>query len=63
MEEYLDKIASSEAGRVDWLRDLSYGHDGEPGLNEPARDLGVTHDQSRNVSAHLAIPWGVVLHA
>jgi DNA topoisomerase-1 len=41
MEEDLDKIAAGEAGRVDWLRDFYYGHDGQPGLNELALDLGV----------------------
>jgi len=40
MEEDLDKIASGEAGRVDWLRDFYYGHDGQPGLNELTLDLG-----------------------
>jgi DNA topoisomerase-1 len=40
MEEDLDKIAAGEAGRVDWLRDFYYGHDGEPGLNELSLDLG-----------------------
>jgi DNA topoisomerase-1 len=40
MEEDLDKIASGEAGRVDWLRDFYYGVDGQPGLNELALDLG-----------------------
>jgi DNA topoisomerase-1 len=40
MEEDLDKIASGEAGRVDWLRDFYYGVDGEPGLNELSLDLG-----------------------
>ncbi len=40
MEEDLDKIAAGEAGRVDWLRDFFYGHDGQPGLNELSADLG-----------------------
>ena len=40
MEEDLDKIASGQAKRVDWLRDFFYGHDGEPGLNELSADLG-----------------------
>ena len=40
MEEDLDKIAAGEAGRVDWLRDFYYGHDGQPGLNELSLDLG-----------------------
>ena len=41
MEEDLDKIASGEAERVDWLRDFYYGHDNQPGLEELAADLGV----------------------
>ena len=40
MEEDLDKIASGEASRIDWLRDFYYGHDGEPGLDELSQDLG-----------------------
>jgi len=40
MEEDLDKIATGEAGRVDWLRDFYYGVDGQPGLNELSLDLG-----------------------
>ncbi len=40
MEEDLDKIAAGEAGRVDWLRDFYYGHDGQPGLDELSLDLG-----------------------
>ena len=40
MEEDLDKIASGDAQRVDWLRDFFYGHDGQPGLNELSADLG-----------------------
>jgi DNA topoisomerase-1 len=40
MEEDLDKIASGQAKRVDWLRDFFYGYDGEPGLNELSADLG-----------------------
>ena len=41
MEEDLDKIASGEAERVDWLRNFYYGHDNQPGLEELAADLGV----------------------
>ncbi|MEY4437589.1 MAG: hypothetical protein RL249_1, partial [Actinomycetota bacterium] len=48
MEEDLDKIASGEAGRVDWLRDFYYGHDGQPGLNELALDLGVIDARATN---------------
>jgi DNA topoisomerase-1 len=40
MEEDLDKIASGEAQRVDWLRDFFFGHNGQPGLNELSADLG-----------------------
>jgi DNA topoisomerase-1 len=40
MEEDLDKIASGDAQRVDWLRDFFYGRDGQPGLNELSADLG-----------------------
>ena len=40
MEEDLDKIASGQAQRVDWLRDFYYGVDGQPGLNELSADLG-----------------------
>ncbi|HEX7404832.1 MAG TPA: type I DNA topoisomerase, partial [Candidatus Nanopelagicaceae bacterium] len=40
MEEDLDKIASGQAQRVDWLRDFYYGVNGEPGLNELSADLG-----------------------
>ena len=48
MEEDLDKIASGDAGRVDWLRDFYYGHDGQPGLNELALDLGVIDARATN---------------
>ena len=48
MEEDLDKIASGEAGRVDWLRDFYYGVDGQPGLNELALDLGVIDARATN---------------
>jgi DNA topoisomerase-1 len=48
MEEDLDKIASGEAGRVDWLRDFYYGVNGEPGLNELALDLGVIDARATN---------------
>jgi DNA topoisomerase-1 len=48
MEEDLDKIASGEAGRVDWLRDFYYGIDGQPGLNELALDLGVIDARATN---------------
>jgi DNA topoisomerase-1 len=48
MEEDLDKIASGEAGRVDWLRDFYYGRDGQPGLNELALDLGVIDARATN---------------
>ena len=48
MEEDLDKIASGEAERIDWLRNFYYGHDGQPGLNELAADLGVIDAQQIN---------------
>jgi DNA topoisomerase I len=48
MEEDLDKIASGEAGRVDWLRDFFYGVDGQPGLNELSADLGVIDARATN---------------
>ena len=48
MEEDLDKIASGEAARIDWLRDFYYGHDGQPGLNELALDLGVIDARATN---------------
>jgi DNA topoisomerase-1 len=48
MEEDLDKIASGEAGRVDWLRDFYYGVDGQPGLNELSLDLGVIDARATN---------------
>jgi DNA topoisomerase-1 len=48
MEEDLDKIASGEAERIDWLRAFYYGHDGMPGLNELASDLGVIDAQQIN---------------
>ena len=48
MEEDLDKIAAGEAGRVDWLTDFFYGHDGQPGLNELSADLGVIDARATN---------------
>ena len=48
MEEDLDKIATGEAGRVDWLRDFFYGRDGQPGLNELSADLGVIDARATN---------------
>jgi DNA topoisomerase-1 len=48
MEEDLDKIAAGEAERIDWLRNFYYGHDGLPGLNELASDLGVIDAQQIN---------------
>jgi len=48
MEEDLDKIASGDAGRVDWLRDFFYGVDGQPGLNELSADLGVIDARATN---------------
>ncbi len=48
MEEDLDKIAAGEAGRVDWLRDFYYGHDGQPGLDELTLDLGSIDARATN---------------
>ncbi len=48
MEEDLDKIASGEAARVDWLHDFFYGVDGQPGLNELSADLGVIDARATN---------------
>ena len=48
MEEDLDKIASGEAERIDWLRDFYYGVDGQPGLNELALDLGTIDARATN---------------
>ncbi len=48
MEEDLDKIATGEAGRVDWLRGFFYGIDGQPGLNELSADLGVIDARATN---------------
>jgi len=48
MEEDLDKIATGEAGRVDWLRGFFYGVDGQPGLNELTADLGVIDARATN---------------
>lgn len=48
MEDDLDKIASGEATRSDWLRDFFYGVDGQPGLNELSADLGVIDARATN---------------
>ncbi len=48
MEEDLDKIATGEASRVDWLRGFFYGIDGQPGLNELSADLGVIDARATN---------------
>ncbi len=48
MEEDLDKIATGEASRVDWLRGFFYGVDGQPGLNELSADLGVIDARATN---------------
>ncbi len=48
MEEDLDKIAAGEAGRIDWLRDFYYGHDGQPGLDELTLDLGSIDARATN---------------
>ncbi len=48
MEEDLDKIANGEEERVNWLTKFFYGHDGEPGLQELAADLGAIDAQQIN---------------
>jgi DNA topoisomerase-1 len=48
MEEDLDRIANGEAERVHWLTDFFFGHDGQPGLQELAADLGVIDAQAIN---------------
>ena len=53
MEEDLDKIAAGEAGRVDWLRDFYYGHDGQPGLDELTLDLGSIDARATNTMIYL----------
>ena len=61
MEEDLDKIAAGEATRIDWLRDFYYGHDGEPGLEVLAADLGVIDARATNtmnLSADIEIRVG-----
>jgi DNA topoisomerase-1 len=61
MEEDLDKIAAGEATRIDWLRDFYYGHDGQPGLEVLAADLGVIDARATNtmnLSADIEIRVG-----
>ena len=61
MEEDLDKIASGDATRIDWLRDFYYGHDGQPGLEVLAADLGVIDARATNtmnLSADIEIRVG-----
>ncbi len=48
MEEDLDRIANGEAERVHWLTDFFFGHDGNPGLQDLAADLGVIDAQAIN---------------
>ncbi len=48
MEEDLDRIANGEAERVTWLTDFFFGHDGQPGLQDLAADLGAIDAQQIN---------------
>ncbi len=48
MEEDLDRIANGEADRINWLTDFFFGHDGNPGLQDLAADLGVIDAQAIN---------------
>jgi len=48
MEEDLDKIANGEADRTRWLTDFFFGHDGQPGLQDLAADLGAIDAQQIN---------------
>ena len=48
MEEDLDRIANGEAERIHWLTDFFFGHDGNPGLQDLAADLGVIDAQAIN---------------
>ena len=48
MEEDLDKIASGEADRVEWLTTFFYGHDDVPGLEALSQDLGAIDAQQIN---------------
>ena len=48
MEEDLDKIASGEADRVQWLTTFFYGHDDVPGLEALSQDLGAIDAQQIN---------------
>jgi DNA topoisomerase-1 len=48
MEEDLDRIANGEAERTNWLTDFFFGHDGNPGLQDLAADLGVIDAQAIN---------------
>jgi DNA topoisomerase-1 len=48
MEEDLDRIANGEAERTKWLTDFFFGHDGHPGLQDLAADLGSIDAQQIN---------------
>jgi DNA topoisomerase-1 len=48
MEEDLDRIANGDAERIHWLTDFFFGHDGNPGLQDLAADLGVIDAQAIN---------------
>ncbi len=48
MEEDLDRIANGEEDRVAWLTRFFFGHDGIPGLQDLAADLGAIDAQEIN---------------
>ena len=48
MEEDLDRIANGEEERINWLTNFFYGHDGQPGLQDLAADLGAIDAQQIN---------------
>ena len=48
MEEDLDRIANGDAERITWLTDFFFGHDGQPGLQDLAADLGAIDAQQIN---------------
>ena len=48
MEEDLDRIANGEEDRLNWLTKFFFGHDGQPGLQDLAADLGAIDAQQIN---------------
>ena len=48
MEEDLDRIANGEEERLNWLTKFFFGHDGQPGLQDLAADLGAIDAQQIN---------------